>query len=109
MKSVLEELYNTILERKKGGDEGSYTSYLFLKGKEKILKKVGEECSEVVIASMKGDNKDEQVSEICDLVYHLMVLMGELDITMDDISEELTKRSNKINNFKGERKEIDNV
>lgn len=105
---VLNELYNTIIERKNGSEEGSYTSYLFQKGKDKILKKVGEECTEVVIASLK-DNKEEQVNEICDLAYHVLVLMGELNISLEDVKAELEKRSGKINNFKGERKEIKNL
>ncbi|MGL4774649.1 MAG: phosphoribosyl-ATP diphosphatase [Clostridium sp.] len=108
MEKVLESLYSTVLERKNGGEEGSYTSYLFSKGKEKILKKVGEECTEVVISALK-DDKEEQINEICDLTYHLMVLIAELNIPLSDIEEELNKRSLKINNFKGERKTIENV
>ncbi len=77
-------------------------------GLEKILKKVGEESTEVVISSL-GDNKDNQVNEMCDLIYHLLVLMAELGISLEDIKEELEKRSKKINNFKGERKEIENI
>lgn len=107
-KENLEALYNIILERKNNGSEGSYTSYLFEKGIDKILKKVGEECTEVVIAS-KNDNKEEQICEICDLAYHVIVLMAELEISMDEIKLELGKRREKINNFKGERKEITNV
>ena len=108
MDNVIKELYSKIIDRKNGGEEGSYTVYLFEKGKEKILKKVGEEATEVIISSM-GDNKEEQVSEICDLTYHLLVLMAELNIPIELVGAELTKRSNKINNFKGERPAIDNV
>ena len=97
-----------ILERKNGKKEGSYTNYLFEKGVDKILKKVGEECTEVVISS-KGDNKEEQISEICDLTYHVLVLMAELNISVEEVSNELSKRRTKINNFKGERKPIINV
>lgn len=108
MKENINDLYNVILERKKGGCEGSYTSYLFEKGVDKILKKVGEECTEVVI-SCKEDNKQEQINEICDLIYHVLVLMAEKEISIEEISEELGKRRAKINNFKGERKPITNV
>ena len=107
-KEDLEALYKVVLYRKNNGSEGSYTNYLFEKGLDKILKKVGEECTEVVIAS-KNDNKEEQICEICDLAYHLLVLMAELGISMDEIKVELGKRREKINNFKGERKEITNV
>ena len=72
MSKQLETEFNTILERKKSAEDGSYTAYLFNKGKEKILKKVGEEATEVVIASM-ADNKEELVGEICDLTYHVLV------------------------------------
>ena len=108
MNDILNELYKTILTRKDKGEDGSYTAYLFDKGLEKILKKVGEESTEVVISSL-GDNKDNQVNEMCDLIYHLLVLMAELEISLQDIEEELEKRSKKINNFKGERKEIQNM
>lgn len=108
MDEKLSDLYNVILERKNGSSEGSYTSYLFEKGMDKILKKVGEECTEVIISS-KGDNKEEQINEICDLTYHVLVLMAELNISVEDVSNELGKRRNKINNFKGERKPITNI
>lgn len=108
MSEKLSDLYNVILERKNGNNEGSYTSYLFEKGIDKILKKVGEECTEVVISS-KGDNKEEQINEICDLTYHVLVLMAELNISVEEVSKELEKRRSKINNLKGERKPITNV
>jgi phosphoribosyl-ATP pyrophosphohydrolase len=108
MNSVIKELYATILDRKNGGDEGSYTVYLFNKGKEKILKKVGEEATEVVISSL-SESKVDQVNEICDLTYHLLVLMAELDIPVEMVEEELARRESKTNNFKGERREIENV
>ena len=104
----LEVLYETILERKKTGEEGSYTSYLFNKGLEKILKKVGEECTEVVIASLSQE-KEDQVNEISDLLYHLMVLMVEKGITLDEVNAELEKRSEKTHNLKAERKPIENL
>ena len=108
MQYILKELYKTILTRKDIREDGSYTAYLFDKGLEKILKKVGEESTEVVISSL-GDNKDNQVNEMCDLIYHILVLMAELGISLEDIKLELEKRSKKVNNFKGERKEIENI
>lgn len=87
----LESLYSLLEERKKERPDGSYTTYLFEKGKEKILKKVGEECTEVIIGSMKG-SKEETVYEISDLCYHLLVLMVESGITVDDIKNELASR-----------------
>ena len=107
-KENLEALYEVVLDRKKNGEEGSYTKYLFDKGLDKILKKVGEECTEVVIAS-KNENQEELVGEICDLAYHVLVLMAEREVPMEAIKEELGKRRAKINNFKGERREIKNV
>ena len=108
MKENINDLYNVILERKNSCSEGSYTTYLFEKGVDKILKKVGEECTEVII-SCKEDNKQEQINEICDLAYHVLVLMAEMGISVDEVAEELGKRREKINNFKGERKPITNV
>ena len=84
-------LYELIRGRKTNPKEGSYTSYLFDKGLEKILKKVGEESTEVVIAGMKQD-KAETIYEISDLAYHVMVLMIELGISGEDITRELEKR-----------------
>ncbi|NLM07034.1 MAG: phosphoribosyl-ATP diphosphatase [Tissierellia bacterium] len=104
---VFKELYNTILERKADPQEGSYTSYLFKEGKEKILKKLGEESTEVVIAGMKG-SKDEIVAETGDLLYHLMVLLAEEGIPWEDIVQEMEVRRQKTGNFKGERREIKN-
>jgi len=98
MRSEIESLYELILSRKEDGEEGSYTKYLFSKGLDKILKKIGEESTEVIIAS-KGDSKEEQVAEICDLTYHLLVLMAELNIPLEAVEEELKKRSEKIGNF----------
>lgn len=104
----IEILYNTIKERQNIGEEGSYTSYLFEKGLEKILKKVGEECTEVVIATL-SQNKEDQVNELSDLLYHLMVLMVQQGISLDDIDAELEKRSQKTHNLKAERKPIENL
>lgn len=105
----LELLYQTIKDRKDhGGDEGSYTSYLFQKGLDKILKKVGEECTEVVIASLT-QTKEDQVNELSDLLYHLLVLMVEKGISLDDVNEELERRSEKTGNLKAERKPIEKL
>ncbi|MCL2514239.1 MAG: bifunctional phosphoribosyl-AMP cyclohydrolase/phosphoribosyl-ATP diphosphatase HisIE [Oscillospiraceae bacterium] len=90
-KFTLNGLYNLILERKFAMPEGSYTTYLFDKGIEKILKKVGEESAEVIIAAMKG-SKEETVYEISDLVYHTLVLMAEAGISPVEILEELKGR-----------------
>ena len=77
--------------RKLEKKEGSYTTYLFEKGIDKILKKVGEECTEVIIAG-KANDKAETIYEISDLVYHVMVLMIEMGISLDDINNELASR-----------------
>ena len=89
----LEELYDIISDRKVSPKEKSYTNYLFDSGIEKILKKIGEESSEVIIASMK-DNVNETVYEISDLCYHLLVLMVEMGIPHNDIIKELSGRHN---------------
>lgn len=80
-----------LLERKENKPEGSYTTYLFEKGIDKILKKVGEETTEVVIAA-KSEDKKETIYEISDLIYHLMVLMAEMGIGVEDIYQELSSR-----------------
>ena len=84
-------LYETIMSRKAEKQEGSYTCYLFEKGLDKILKKVGEECTEVIIAA-KDNDKAETVYEIADLAYHVMVLMIEQGISLEDIHKELAGR-----------------
>ena len=86
-----EGLYELIKGRTTAPKEGSYTTYLFEKGMDKILKKVGEECTEVIIGAAKAD-KDETVYEIADLTYHVMVLMVQMGITVEDITRELEKR-----------------
>lgn len=86
-----ERLYELIKGRKTEKKEGSYTTYLFEKGVDKILKKVGEECTEVIIGA-KGGSKEETVFEISDLVYHVMVLMVEMGISTQDIFDELASR-----------------
>ena len=79
--------------------EGSYTSYLFEKGIDKILKKVGEECAETIIAAKNGD-KAELVGEINDVFYHMMVMMNECGVTMEDVCKEMDIRAQKIGNLK---------
>lgn len=91
---VLKSLYETVLDRKENNEEGSYTCYLFEKGLDKILKKIGEECSETIIAAKNGDNS-ETVLEISDLIYHLMVMMVQQGITLEEVMAELDKRSAK--------------
>lgn len=108
MENIIYELYDVIKDRKENRDESSYTSYLFNKGIDKILKKLGEECTEVII-SAKNDKKEEQILEIGDLIYHLLVTMAELDISVEEVEEELKKRRKKINNLKGERREIEEI
>lgn len=88
---VLQELYNVIADRKINPKEGSYTNYLFSKGLDKILKKVGEETAEVIIAA-KNSSKDEIKGEVADLMYHLCVLMVESGVNLNDIYEELKER-----------------
>ncbi len=107
--AALKELYHVVLERRKTFSENSYTCYLFQKGLDKILKKCGEECSEAIIAAKNvaaaaDDMKDaaltELKNEICDLLYHLTVLMVNEGIMLDEISEILKQRSLKIGNLK---------
>ena len=87
----MDGLYDLLLDRKEKLPEGSYTTYLFQKGIDKILKKVGEETTEVIIAA-KADDKRDTVYEIADLAYHVMVLMTQMGITVDDIKNELASR-----------------
>lgn len=108
MRDVLSEMYETILMRKTHREEGSYTSYLFDKGKEKILKKVGEESTEVVIAAM-ADDHDGLVEELNDLAYHLLVLMAETGVTPEEFAAVAEKRAEKTHNLKPERKPIENL
>ena len=86
-----EALYDMIKGRKTDPKEGSYTTYLFDKGIEKIMKKVGEESTEVIIAATKGD-KEETIYEVADLTYHVLVMMAEQGIELKDIMAELAKR-----------------
>ena len=87
----LQGLYDMLVGRNETRPEGSYTTYLFEKGIDKILKKVGEECTEVIIAA-KADDKKETVYELADLAYHAMVLMVQMGISLEDVHRELASR-----------------
>ena len=91
MNETLKGLSEVVKQRKEHFEEGSYTCYLFDKGLDKILKKCGEECSEMIIAAKNNDN-EELANEISDLVYHVLVLMVDMGITVDDIKNELQSR-----------------
>ena len=99
MSDVLHRLYQVVEDRRAHPQEGSYTCYLFDKGLDKILKKVGEECAETIIAAKNGV-KEDTVGEISDLIYHLTVMMVEQNIPLDDVLAELDRRSAKIGNLK---------
>ena len=99
MNDTLKALYDTVVDRKNNRQEGSYTCYLFEQGLDKILKKCGEECSEVIIAAKNGENK-ETILEISDLLYHLTVLMVNEGISLEEVDTELLKRSGKTGNLK---------
>lgn len=88
---VLEDVYAIILDRKANPKEGSYTNYLFDKGLDKILKKIGEEASEIIIAAKNPDPEDTKY-EISDFMYHMMVLMAEKGVTWEEITQELSQR-----------------
>ena len=94
--NALDEEFNVIKSRKENMQEGSYTCYLFNKGIDKILKKIGEEATEVIIAAKDG-NKAEITGEICDLLFHTEVMMAEMGLSWDDITEELKTRRQKEN------------
>lgn len=99
MESTLKSLYDVILDRKENPQEGSYTCYLFDKGLDKILKKVGEESAETIIAA-KNDDNSLLCGEVCDLIYHLLVMCAEKNLPVDDILAELDQRAKKIGNLK---------
>src|SRR5699024_11977034 len=94
-----EQMESVIAQRRAEPQEGSYTCYLFDKGLDKILKKVGEECAETIIAAKNGDKK-ELVGEINDVFYHIMVMMNECGVTLQDVCEEMDVRAQKIGNLK---------
>ena len=96
---ILHELYETVEGRRQEKQEGSYTCYLFEKGRDKILKKSGEECSEVIIAAKNGKQEDT-VGELADLLYHLPVLMVNEGIPFEAVEQELARRHQKQGNLK---------
>lgn len=99
MNDVINDLYEIVMSRKSQHIENSYTCYLFEKGLDKILKKVGEEASEVIIAAKNGKNEDT-VNEMGDLLYHLLVLMAEQGIKPEDLYAVLVERRKKTGNLK---------
>ncbi|MBC1376066.1 phosphoribosyl-ATP diphosphatase [Listeria sp. FSL L7-0091] len=103
---MLSNLYEEIKLRKNQPKEGSYTNYLFEKGLDKILKKVGEETTEVVIAAKNNDH--ELISEVADLTYHLLVLLAEKNIPLEHIKKELQNREGKLS-ITSDRKEINDL
>lgn len=96
---TIEGLYEIIRERKEHYEEGSYTCYLFEKGLDKILKKCGEECTEMVIAA-KNQDRTELSNEMSDLINHMLVLMVEAGLTLDDVGVILEERRQKTGNLK---------
>ena len=96
---MLRELYATVESRRAEKQEGSYTCYLVEKGLDKILKKCGEECSEVLIAAKNGKQEDT-VGELSDLLYHLTVLMVNEGIPLEAVEQELARRHQKTGNLK---------
>ena len=99
MEDTIRALYEVVRDRKAHPQEGSYTCYLFDQGLDKILKKCGEECSEVIIAA-KNKNQEETIGEISDLPYHLTVLMVNEGIELEAVEAVLAERSRKIGNLK---------
>ena len=101
MNDTLTQLYNVILKRKNSAesDDKSYTRYLFEQGQNKILKKLGEECTETIIAS-KDDNQAELVNELAYLTYHMLVLMACKNVPLTALCDELNNRSAKMGNLK---------
>ena len=98
-KLALYDLFEVVQSRKETYEEGSYTCYLFEKGLDKILKKCGEETAEMIIAAKNHDNIELE-NEICDVLYHMMVLMVQNNVELDAVMENLDKRAKKIGNLK---------
>ncbi|WP_088810607.1 MULTISPECIES: phosphoribosyl-ATP diphosphatase [Listeria] len=103
---MLEKLYAEIASRKTAPKEGSYTTYLFDRGLDKILKKVGEEATEVIIAAK--NEKAELISETADLTYHLLVLLVESGVTLSEIEQKLLEREGRLSKT-SDRKEIQDL
>ncbi len=99
MMDAFKDMYDVVVDRRANPQEGSYTCYLFDKGIDKILKKCGEECTEMVIAA-KNNDKNELANEINDLLYHMIVMMVDRGVTVEDIEEIMVERSKKIGNLK---------
>lgn len=99
MADALREMETVIEQRRKDPMEGSYTCYLFEKGLDKILKKLGEESAETIIAAKNGE-KEELVGEINDLLYHLLVMMNVCGVSLSQVEEECRRRAQKIGNLK---------
>ncbi len=99
MNETLKGLFEVVKQRKEHFEEGSYTCYLFDKGLDKILKKCGEECSEVIIAA-KNDNKEDLVGEVADLTYHVLVLLAQWGVDISEVEAVLEERRKKIGNLK---------
>ncbi len=99
MKNILNELYDIAIDRKSNFQEGSYTCYLFSKGQDKILKKCGEECSEMIIAAKNNDN-EELKNEIADLLYHITILCADKNLPFSDVEAVLEERTHKKGNLK---------
>ena len=98
MMDAFKDMYDVVVDRRANPQEGSYTCYLFDKGIDKILKKCGEECTEMVIAA-KNNDKDELANEINDLLYHMIVMMVDRGVTVEDIDTIMVERSKKIGNL----------
>lgn len=96
---AFKDMYDVIVDRRANPQEGSYTCYLFEKGLDKILKKCGEECTEMIIAAKNAD-KEELVNEINDLLYHMEVLMAQCGVTVEDVEKVMEERAAKIGNLK---------
>ena len=99
MMDAFKDMYDVVVDRRANPQEGSYTCYLFDKGIDKILKKCVEECTEMVIAA-KNNDKDELANEINDLLYHMIVMMVDRGVTVEDIEQIMVERSKKIGNLK---------
>lgn len=99
MSEAFKDMYDVIVNRRDDPQEGSYTCYLFDKGLDKILKKCGEECTEMVIAAKNHDN-EELANEINDVLYHMAVLMVERGLTVEEVDAIMRERSKKIGNLK---------
>jgi len=105
MTDILTELYEIVEKRKAEREEGSYTAYLFDEGLDKILKKLGEECSETIIAaknlkSWEAGSRDDLIGETADLIYHITVMLSELGLRPEEVEDVLRARMQKTGNLK---------